>query len=156
MVKRGEGRFSNNHINETLFHKTNLVRRQPMSHFTTIKTEIRDPDILKRTLSDLNFEFKENGKIPGYRGRMEEIDIAVGLAGDYYFGFKRNKKNGSYEIRGLVEYLQNSKVNMMIKEMLQEYAYRKVLQETRKRGFSLIQEERLSTGSIKLVLRKVA
>lgn len=127
-----------------------------MSHFTTIKTEIRDPEILKRTLSDLNFEFKENGKIPGSQGRMEEVDIAVGLVGDYYFGFKRDKNNGNYEIRGLVEYLQNSNAKMMIKEVLQEYAYRKILHETRKRGFSLIREERLNTGAIKLVLRKVA
>lgn len=127
-----------------------------MSHFTTIKTEIRDPDILKRTLSDLNFEFKENEKIPGYQGRMEEVDIAVGPAGYRYFGFKKSKKNGNYEIRGLVEYLQNREVSIMIKEVLQEYAYRKILHETRKRGFSLIQEERLKAGTIKLVLRKVA
>jgi len=127
-----------------------------MSHFTTIKTEIRDPDILKRTLSDLKFEFHENGKIPGHRGQMENVDIAVGAAGYSSFGFKKREGKDCYEIRGLVEYLQNREVSMMIKEVLQEYAYRKILHETRKRGFSLIQEERLNTGSIKLVLRKVA
>lgn len=127
-----------------------------MSHFTTIKTEIRDPDILKRTLSDLKFEFHENGKIPGHRGQMENVDIAVGAAGYSSFGFKKREGKDCYEIRGLVEYLQNREVSMMIKEVLQEYAYRKILHETRKRGFSLIQEERLKAGTIKLVLRKVA
>lgn len=127
-----------------------------MSHFTTIKTEILDPEILKKTLFDLKFEFQENGKIPGYQGRMERVDIAVGEAGYSYFGFKRSEEKGNYEIRGLIEYLQKEKVKMMIKEVLQEYAYRKILQETRKRGFALIQEERLKAGTIKLVLRKVA
>jgi len=127
-----------------------------MSHFTTIKTEIRDPDILKRTLSDLKFKFQENGKIPGHRGQTENVDIAVGAAGYSSFGFKKREGKECYEIRGLVEYLQNREVSIMIKEVLQEYAYRKILHETRKRGFSLIQEERLKAGIIKLVLRKVA
>lgn len=127
-----------------------------MSHFTTIKTEIRDPEILKKTLSDLKFEFQENGKIPGHQGQKESLDIAVGAAGYSYFGFKRSQEKGSYEIRGLVEYLREEKVKMMIREILQEYAYRKILHETRKRGFNLIQEERLEGGTIKLVLKRVA
>lgn len=127
-----------------------------MSHFTTIKTEIRDQEILKKTLSDLKFKFQENGKIPGHQGRVESVDIAVGAAGYSYFGFKRSQERDCYEIRGLMECLREEKVKMMIKEVLQEYAYRKILHETRKRGFALIQEERLKAGSIKLVLRKVA
>ncbi len=127
-----------------------------MSHFTTIKTEIRDPEILKNTLSELHFEFKENVSIPGYQGRMEQVDIAVGKAGYAYFGFKKGKMKENYEVRGLMEYLEDKKVKGMIREVLQEYAYRKILHETRKRGFSLIQEERVNPGSIKLVLRKVA
>lgn len=112
--------------------------------------------ILKKTLSDLKFEFQENGKIPGHQGRMENVDIAVGAAGYSYFGFKRRQEGGNYEIRGLMECLREEKVKMMIKEVLQEYAYRNILHETRKRGFALIQEERLEGGAIKLVLRKVA
>lgn len=127
-----------------------------MSHFTTIKTEICDPDILKRTLLDLKFDSQENATIPGDQGRMERVDIAVGEAGYANFGFKKNMESGHYEIRGVKECLEHQKVKMMIQKVLQEYAYRKILHETRKRGFSLIQEERLKAGSIKLVLRKVA
>lgn len=127
-----------------------------MSHFTTIKTEIRDLDILKRTLSDLKFKFQEEGMIPGYQGKIENVDIAVEVAGYSMFGFKKREGKDDYDIRGLLEYLQNKEVKRMINVVLQEYAYRKILQETRKRGFSLIQEERLKTGSIKLVLKKVA
>ncbi len=104
----------------------------------------------------MKFEFQENGKILGHQGRIESVDIAIGIAGIFYFGFKRSGEKIGYEIRGLMEYLQMEKIKMMINEVLQEYAYRKILHETRRRGFTLIQEERLKAGSIKLVLRKVA
>jgi len=127
-----------------------------MSHFTPLQTEIYDLDILKKTLNDLKFEFQENRNLSGKQGQMERVDIAIGEIGDYYFGFKRRKEGVTYEIRGPMEYLENKNVKRMVREVLQEYSYQKILHETQKRGFALIQEERLEAGSIKLVLRKVA
>jgi hypothetical protein len=127
-----------------------------MSHFTTIKTEILDPEILKKTLSDLKFEFQEDGKISGYQGRMEDVDIVVKISGSWYFGFNKRSGEENYEIRGTSEVLNQKEVKENINLIRSEYAYRKIIHETRKRGFSLVQEERLKTGTIKLVLRKVA
>jgi len=127
-----------------------------MSHFTTIKTEILDPEILKKTLSDLKFDFKENGKILGYEGRIENVDIAVKIFGNPCLGFSKKCGEGNYEIRGVIEVLNHKEVKRSINLIQSEYAYRKIIHETRKRGFSLVQEERLQTGTIKLVLRKVA
>jgi hypothetical protein len=127
-----------------------------MSHFTTIKTEILDPEILKKTLSDLKFEFQENGKIPGPEGRIENVDIAVKIFGSLCLGFNKRSGEENYEIRGISEVLNHKEVRKSINLIQSEYAYRKIIYETRKRGFSLIQEERLQTGTIKLVLRKVA
>ena len=58
--------------------------------------------------------------------------------------------------RGMIEVLNHQGVKERINLIRAEYAYRKIIHETRKRGFGLIQEERLKTGTIKLVLRKVA
>ena len=127
-----------------------------MSHFTTIKTEILDPDILKRTLSDLKFEFQENGTILGYQGRIESADIAVKIFGSWQLGFNKRTEDENYGIRGRVEVLNQKKVKEMINLIRTEYAYRKIIHETRKRGFSVVQEERSKTGTVKLVLRKVA
>lgn len=127
-----------------------------MSHFTTIKTEILDPEILKKTLSDLKFDFQENGKIPGHEGRIENVDIAVKILGSPCLGFSKRYSEENYEIRGISEVLNHKEVKRSINLIQSEYAYRKIIHETRKRGFSLIQEERLQTGAIKLVLRKVA
>lgn len=127
-----------------------------MSHFTTIKTEILDPEILKRTLSDLKFEFQENGKIPGHQGQMENTDIVVKIFGRSCLGFNKRPGEENYEIRGISEVLNQKEVKESINLIRSEYAYRKIIYETRRRGFNLVQEERSKTGTIKLVLRKVA
>jgi hypothetical protein len=127
-----------------------------MSHFTTIKTEIFDLEILKETLSDLRIGFEEKGKIQGFEGQEEIVDIAVKQDGLFTMGFKHNRRKGCYELRGLKELLHQAESRQIIDRIRQEYAYRKVLVETRKRGFSLIQEERVKPGIIKLVLKKVA
>ena len=127
-----------------------------MSHFTTIKTEILDPEILKKTLSELKFEFQENGKILEYQGRIENVDIAVKMFGSSCLGFNKRSEEENYEIRGTSEILNQKEVKEIINLIRSEYAYRKIVHESRKRGFSLVQEERLKAGTIKLVLRKVA
>jgi len=127
-----------------------------MSHFTTIKTEIYDLEILKQTLSHLRIDFEEEGKVQGFGGQKEIADIAVKVDGRFRMGFKYNWRRGSYEIMGLKEYIHQADFRKIIDRIRQEYAYRKILAETRKRGFALVQEERVKTGTIKLVLRKVA
>ena len=127
-----------------------------MSHFTTIKTEIFDLEILKETLSDLRIGFEEGEKIQGFEGQREVVDIAVKLDGRFQMGFKYNRQKGCYELRGPKEFVHQTESRQIIDRIRQEYAYRKVLVETRKRGFSLIQEERVKPGIIKLVLKKVA
>jgi hypothetical protein len=133
-----------------------LSRRLNMSHFTTIKTEILDLEVLKQTLSDLRIGYEEKGKIQGFEGQREVVDIVVKLDGRFTMGFKHNRRKGCYELRGLKEFLHLADSRQIIDRIRQEYAYRKVLVETRKRGFSLIQEERVKPGVITLVLKKVA
>ena len=104
----------------------------------------------------MKFDFQENGKIPGHQGRVERADIAVKIFGSWYLGFNKKSGEENYEIRGTSEVLNQKEVKESINLIRSEYAYRKIIHETRKRGFGLVQEERLKSGAIKLVLRKVA
>jgi hypothetical protein len=126
-----------------------------MSHFTTIKTEIYDLDVLKQTLSELRLEFEENVKRQAGLNQ-KEVGLAVHFDPILCIGFKRNPGTKAYEIRAEKEVLQKESVKKAVERIRQEYAYRKVLQGARARGFALTQEERLKTGAIKLTLRKVA
>src|SRR4030066_230198 len=100
-----------------------------MSHFTTIKTEILDPEILKKTLSDLKFEFQENGKIPGHQGRMESADIVVRIFGNLQFGFNKKPGEENYEIRGMVEVLNQL---LLLKDKLNAKTAKKIAKERHK------------------------
>jgi len=104
----------------------------------------------------LKFDFQENGKIQGHQGQIESADIAVKIFGSWYLGFNKKSGEENYEIRGTSEVLNQKEVKESINLIRSEYAYRKIIHETRKRGFGLVQEERLKSGAIKLVLRKVA
>ena len=126
-----------------------------MSHFTTIKTEIYDLDILKQTLSDLRHEFGVGMKIRGFQGERA-VDLAVRFGSRFCIGFKKDPKTYFYEVYGEDELLRLGEVQRRINQIRQEYAYRKILRVVRSRGFALAQEERLQTGIIKLTLRKVA
>lgn len=87
---------------------------------------------------------------------MESADIVVKIFGNLHFGFNKKPGEENYEIRGMSEILNQKGIKENINLIRTEYAYRKIIDETRKRGFSLVQEERLKTGTIKLVLKKVA
>ena len=127
-----------------------------MSHFTTVKTEILDLDILKKTIADLGFRMKENDWRLGHDGQMEDIDLSVRISPETDLLFKKGETGKGYVITAFVKIAQQEKMRRIIQMVQQEYAYRKVLHETRKRGFSLVQEERVKAGVIKLVLKKVA
>lgn len=87
---------------------------------------------------------------------MENVNIAVKIFGSSCLGFNKRSGEENYEIRGMSEFLNQREVKESINLIRSEYAYLKIIHETRKRGFSLVEEERLKTGTIKLVLRKVA
>ena len=127
-----------------------------MSHFTTITTEIFDFDILKQTISDFGFTMHEDDKLIGHNGQFEYVNLSIRVAPKSYVGFKEEAPGKGYVITGMVETLTEEKTRRIIQMIRQEYAYRKVLHETRKRGFSLVQEQRVKAGVIKLVLKKVA
>lgn len=119
-----------------------------MSHITTIKTEIRDLQTLTQTLTLLGLEFSENGSNKGNTRGKEAWDLAIKLDGGFRFGFKKNIQKKCYEIRGLSEVLHDANTKKIINQIKQEYAYQKILFETRRRGFALVQEERVKPGMI--------
>ena len=125
-----------------------------MSHFSTIKTEILDLEMLKKTISELGFTMEEKVKITESHGRKEAVDFAIRIDVGSYLGFKKEGKR--YTIICASEILSQERTRRFVGMIQQEYAYRKVLHETRKRGFSLVQEERVKAGVIKLILKKVA
>lgn len=126
-----------------------------MSHFTTIRTELRDLDILLETLEDLGLSSKGGRVAKGYGGSKRQAEVAVYRSSSFLFRFGRVSPNGPYAVTGLKGVLSRPYVQKLLKKIMQDYGRRKVLKEARKRGFALVRQQVNAGGAMKLVLRKV-
>jgi hypothetical protein len=128
-----------------------------MSHFTTVKTKIRDMICLKQALEDLNYEFQEaeeGVEVRGYLGQKEKADLVIKASKTYDVGVRQTADGielladwwGVETTRGLTE-------EEFVNQLTQRYAYHKVIKEVKARGFSLEQEEE-ENETIQLTVRK--
>ncbi len=128
-----------------------------MSHFTTVKTKIRDFQCLKQALEDLGYEYteaEEGVKVRGYLNQLETADLCIKASKTYDVGVR--KTVDGYELladwwgvettRGLTE-------QEFVNQISQRYAYHKVIKEVKARGFSVETEEE-EQDTIQLTVRK--
>lgn len=119
-----------------------------MSHFTSVKTKIKDLVCLVRALKDLNFNVTEATQeqqvhVRGYQGQSMDAQLSIHASKTYDIGVKLTA-DGTYEFvadwwgvettRGITE-------EDFIKQVTQRYSYHKVMEEVKKRGFTLETEE---------------
>lgn len=125
-----------------------------MSHFSNIKTKIRNLDSLKSALKDLNIDWKQGpGIVRGYQGKTHQADIVVAQGNDYDFGFSWNGKE--YELVADLQYWQQPlTVDGFLRQVTQRYAYHTVVKETINQGFSVTEQENHQDGSIRLVVQR--
>jgi hypothetical protein len=70
-----------------------------MSHFSTIKTELRDRGALIEALRDLGHQPSEGERpVRGYRGQTVIADLAIAQPEGTDIGFRWNGATGSYEL----------------------------------------------------------
>src|SRR3970040_2169338 len=62
-----------------------------MSHFTQVKTVIRDQALLEEALRQLNYQFQSGESVPvrGYQGNQESGEVVIDTGSDYDIGFQR-------------------------------------------------------------------
>jgi len=70
-----------------------------MSHFSTIKTQLKDTEPLIKALNNLGYMINQEEKfIKGYRGKFTAVDISINLPGETKVGFKWDNISNSYEL----------------------------------------------------------
>lgn len=125
-----------------------------MSHFSQIKTQIRNLTSLKSALTDLGVEWKQ-GPCPvrGYRGLTETAEVAIEQDNGYDIGFRWN--GSEYELVADLQYWkQEWTVDRFLSRVTQRYAYHTVVNETTQKGFQLTEQQQNADGSIRLVLQR--
>lgn len=125
-----------------------------MSHFSQIKTQIRNLTSLKATLTDMGIDWKEGPReVRGYRGQTTSAEVAIEQDNGYDIGFRWN--GSEYELVADLQYWQNDlTVNGFLNRVTQGYAYQTVLNETAKQGFQVAQQDKNEDGSIRVVLQR--
>jgi len=127
-----------------------------MSHITTIKTELKDGQILRAVLLKLGYHVNEGGMIRGgYGGSRKAVDI-LATAGGKAIGFRRSgPDSGPYDIFADWNGSQEKR-DRLVNDIFQTYSQEKVIQSARLRGYSVIKNQRNQNGQIEMILRKVA
>lgn len=125
-----------------------------MSHFSNIKTQIRNLDSLKAALTDLGIQWKEGpSSIRGYQGQTRTAEVVVEQENHYDVGFSWNGKE--YELVADLQYWQQPlTVEGFLRQVTQSYAYRTVLTESSKQGFQVAEQQKNEDGSIRLVVQR--
>jgi hypothetical protein len=125
-----------------------------MSHFSQIKTQIRNLSSLQDALTDLGIEWKPGPRqVRGYRGQTDSADISIEQENGYDIGFKWNGKE--YELVADLQYWQqNLSVEGFLRQVTQRYAYHTVVKETARQGFQVSEQKRNQDGSISLVVQR--
>lgn len=125
-----------------------------MSHFSQIKTQLRNLSYLQAALTDLGIHWKSEAQaIRGYRGQTRNAEILIQQDNNYDIGFSWN--GSEYELVADLQYWQQEwSVEGFLSKVTQRYAYQTVLNETRQKGFQLSEQRQNGDGSISLVLQR--
>jgi hypothetical protein len=125
-----------------------------MSHFTTVKTQIKDITALRSACAELGLTVKQNAQARGYYENKTKGDFVIKLKGPYDIALNK-QPDGSFGITAdLWEGHVEKEVGEKYGKLLQLYGVHKATLEARKKRLSVVRRPQ-QNGSIKLVLMGV-
>ena len=110
---------------------------------------------LAAVLGELRYEYRTAKQIKTHHGEMHSVDMIFKDAVGRDIGVKRT--GTGYRLifdRHDLSKEQIKKQTASIQQVVQRYAYRKVLKELQAQGYMVAEEEKRSDGTIRLIVRK--
>jgi len=127
-----------------------------MSHFSTVKTELRDRESLLAALRDLGQE-PSSGEQPvrGYRGQTVTADLCCPQSEGGDIGFRWNSAEQRYElVTDLDLWKQSVPVERFLAQLTQRYALQSILRSSAEEGYQVSEQSQQADGSIELVVTR--
>ena len=122
-----------------------------MSHFTTIKTQIKDIEALRSACNELGLSLLQNAEARGYYQNKIKGDFVVQLKGPYDVALNK-QPDGSFGLTAdLWEGHVEQEVGQNYGKLLQLYGVHKAILEARKKGH-MVRRSQQQDGAIKLVI----
>ncbi|BAZ85098.1 DUF1257 domain-containing protein [Dolichospermum compactum] len=120
-----------------------------MSHFTTIKVQIKQGEVLLDVLQELGYQVEQNTNVRGYMGDKTNAEYVIKQSNGYDLGFRKNGE--SYE---LVADFWGAKINQQefINNISQKYAHKTLMETIQTEGFNVEEEEVLADGTVRVLV----
>ncbi len=130
-----------------------------MSHFTTVKTVIREREQLCEALRFMHHEFRagENLTVRGYQGKTELAEVVVPTGCSYDIGFRREADQAYCAVAdwdwGVKrEAAPQFQKDAFLQRVNQAYARCALVQQAREHGYVVEEERVLAGGEIELIV----
>ncbi len=125
-----------------------------MSHFSKIKTSLKDLTLLQKSLQDLGVNYStEVNTVKGYKNQKQFANLVIKQNNNYDIGFTWN--GFEYQLITDLQFWQQPwSVELFINKVTQRYAYHSILKSTNEKGFQSIEELTQENGSIRLTLQR--
>nr|YP_010337031.1 hypothetical protein MW574_pgp051 [Madagascaria erythrocladioides]QUE29061.1 Ycf35 [Madagascaria erythrocladioides]UNJ16616.1 hypothetical protein [Madagascaria erythrocladioides] len=125
-----------------------------MSHFSKIKTTIRDIEMLKLALTDLGLNFDAKIQtIKGYQNQQVDAELVIKQVNNYDFGFTWNGRE--YELIVDAQFWnQPWSVDCFLEKLMQAYAYNSISKQGYNSGFEKLEKKVADNGAIKLTFQR--
>lgn len=133
-----------------------------MSHFTCIKTQIKNQNTLIQALSDVGFNdvevYKTAQHLYGYQGDVREQTAEVIIRRQYIgaasndIGFKQ-QDDGQFEAI-ISEYDRQKYSQEWLNNLTQRYGYHTLIATAPEQGFTVEEEETSEDGTIRVVVAR--
>ena len=135
-------------------HSFTKIIKTIMSHFTTIKTQIKDIEALRSACQELGLPLLQSTEARGYYENTIKGEYVIQLKGPYDIALNQ-QPDGSYGFTadlwaGHVE----QEVGKNYGKLLQLYAVHKAMREAKRKGH-LVNRKQNQDGTIKLVIQGV-
>ena len=127
-----------------------------MSHFSTIKTKLKNKEQLQEALEILQYEVKQDQelRVTGSHGighETVEAELAIGTD----IGFRQNIVTGEYElVADLETWNQPVPVERLLDKVNQQYARMTVHNTVKEMGFQVEEEWEMEDNSIELTVTR--
>jgi hypothetical protein len=125
-----------------------------MSHFSQVKTQIRNLTSLKAALTDLGIDWKSGlNSVRGYQGQTYPAEVSIEQENGYDIGFTWNGQE--YELVSDLQFWQQAvPVDQFLSQITQRYAYHTVVNTSVQQGFQVTEQQKNKDGSIRLVVQR--
>jgi len=122
-----------------------------MSHFTSIKVQIKNGEMLHECLQELGYQVECNTSVRGYQGDRTSAEYVIRRQNGYDLGFRRN--GDGYD---LVADFWGAGINQQafVNSITQKYAHKTLMATVQQQGFNVEEEEILSDGTVRVLVGK--